>query len=125
MALIEVELPSGFQADNDELQNITQTVQTVKRVDTANNEGTVVIYFDQVRILYILIMSLILILNYYCYYQITNSKEICITVVARRVFKVANQKPVPVSVYDYYDRSKMSRIFYEPLPISINDIAKE
>ncbi|KAJ6219175.1 hypothetical protein RDWZM_004987 [Blomia tropicalis] len=103
MALIEVELPSGFQADNDELQNITQTVPTVKRVDTANNEGTVVIYFD----------------------QITNSKEICITVVARRVFKVANQKPVPVSVYDYYDRSKMSRIFYEPLPISINDIAKE
>jgi CD109 antigen len=45
--------------------------------------------------------------------QITRD-ELCLTVPAHRTHKVANNKPVPVTVYDYYDRSKTSRIFYEP-----------
>ena len=47
MAVIEVELPSGYNADPEGLPAITNTAK-VKRVDTANNEGTVVVYLDQV-----------------------------------------------------------------------------
>ena len=51
--------------------------------------------------------------------------ELCITVPAHRAHKVANNKPVPVTVYDYYDRSKLSRVFYEPTQVSVADIAKD
>lgn len=33
-------------------------------------------------------------------------QELCPTVKAYRTHKVAKQKPVPVTVYDYYDQSK-------------------
>lgn len=33
-------------------------------------------------------------------------KEICPTISAFRVHRVAHQKPVPVVEYDYYDQSK-------------------
>lgn len=37
---------------------------------------------------------------------------------------VANQKPVPVSVYDYYDSSRRARTFYEPLKSTLCDICE-
>lgn len=39
----------------------------------------------------------------------------CLTVPAHRNFKVANHKPVPVTLYDYYNRHQSARLFYEPL----------
>jgi len=99
MAVMEVELPSGYVADLESLRTSTQKAADVKRIDTSNNDGTVVIYFDRV----------------------TKEKQ-CITVPAFRAHKVANNKPVPVTIYDYYDRSKLSRIFYEPTHVSLNDI---
>lgn len=38
-------------------------------------------------------------------FQMTR-QELCPTVKAYRTHKVAKQKPVPVTVYDYYDQSK-------------------
>jgi len=34
------------------------------------------------------------------------AKEYCPTISAFQTHKVANQKPVPVTVYDYYDQCK-------------------
>lgn len=47
MAVMEVELPSGYNADVDALPAATRAKE-VKRVDTANNDGTVFVYFDKV-----------------------------------------------------------------------------
>lgn len=38
----------------------------------------------------------------------------CVTVPAHRNYRVANHKPVPVTVYDYYNRVQTARMFYEP-----------
>lgn len=38
---------------------------------------------------------------------------------------VANQKPVPVIVYDYYDSSRRARTFYQPLKATICDICDD
>lgn len=43
-----------------------------------------------------------------------NVTENCPTVSAFRTHKVAKQKPVPVSVYDYYDSSEYRIIFPYP-----------
>ena len=101
MAVMEVELPSGYNADLESLPSLTAT-RDVKRVDTANNDGTVLVYLDLVT-----------------------SSTLCLSVPALRTHRVAHLKPVPVTIYDYYDRSKLSRIFYEPSSVSVNDIAKE
>ncbi|KAJ6220697.1 hypothetical protein RDWZM_006509 [Blomia tropicalis] len=98
MAVMEVELPSGYNADVDALPAATRAKE-VKRVDTTNNDGTVFVYFDRIT-----------------------RDELCITVPAHRTHRVANNKPVPVTIYDYYDRSKLSRIFYEPTLVTVNDI---
>ena len=47
MAVMEVELPSGYNADVDALPAATRAKE-VKRVDTTNNDGTVFVYFDRV-----------------------------------------------------------------------------
>ncbi|XP_027197274.2 thioester-containing protein 2 isoform X1 [Dermatophagoides pteronyssinus] len=101
MAVMEVELPSGYNADVDALPAATRAKE-VKRVDTANNDGTVIVYFDRVT-----------------------RDELCITVPAHRTHHVANNKPVPVTIYDYYDRSKLSRIFYEPTLVTFCDICPQ
>jgi len=100
MAVMEVELPSGYLADVDALPSITRA-KVVKRIDTANADSTVVIYFDRMT-----------------------RNEVCLTVPAHRVYKVANHKPVPVTLYDYYDRSQAHRVFYEPLRARTCDICE-
>lgn len=79
MAVMEVNLPSGFTVDRDSLPSL-EVSQNVKRVETKNGDTMVVLYFDKMV-----------------------TKEYCPTVSAYRVHKVAEQKPVPVSIYDYYD----------------------
>lgn len=50
--------------------------------------------------------------------------EVCLTVPAHRVYKVANHKPVPVTLYDYYNRAAQHRVFYEPLRARTCDICE-
>lgn len=98
MAVMEVELPSGYVADVEALPGLRGT-KHVKRVDTNNGDTKVIIYFDKVT-----------------------RDELCLTVPAHRVYMVSNNKPVPVSIYDYYNRQQAARIFYEPKPASSCDI---
>lgn len=80
---MEAEFPSGFTADLDTLDSIRAS-ENVKRVETKNADTVVVIYFDNV-----------------------GGKELCPTMDAYRTHKVANQKPAPVVIYDYYDTSNL------------------
>ncbi|KRT80931.1 hypothetical protein AMK59_6126 [Oryctes borbonicus] len=87
MAVMEVNLPSGFTVDVDSLPSL-EVSQNVQKVET-KNDTTVVLYFHNVTI-----------------------QEYCPTVSAFRTHKVAKQKPIAVTIYDYYDSSRRARVFY-------------
>ncbi|XP_075211329.1 CD109 antigen-like isoform X2 [Lycorma delicatula] len=101
MAVMEVSLPSGFTVDQDALPSL-ELSQNVKRVETKDGDTVVMLYFDKMI-----------------------KKEYCPTVSAFRTHKVAMQKPVPVTVYDYYDQTRRARVFYEPRKTTTCDICEE
>ncbi|XP_031779562.1 CD109 antigen isoform X2 [Nasonia vitripennis] len=102
MAVMEVSFPSGFTVDQDALPSL-ELSQNVKRVETKNGDTMVVLYFD----------------------KMVHDKSYCPTVSAYRTHKVAKQKPVPVSIYDYYDSSRRARVFYEPKMTTLCDICED
>ncbi|RWS07221.1 thioester-containing protein-like protein, partial [Dinothrombium tinctorium] len=99
MAVMEASLPSGYTADLESLHDIKKL--DVKKVETKDSNTVVVVYFD----------------------KITN-EDICLTVKANRDVKLANLKAVPITVYDYYDRSKKATVFYSPKQQSTCDICE-
>ncbi|XP_012527299.1 CD109 antigen isoform X2 [Monomorium pharaonis] len=101
MAVMEVSLPSGFTVDKDSLPSL-EISSHVKRVETRNGDTMVVLYFDKMV-----------------------KEEYCPTVSAFRTHKVAKQKPVPVSIYDYYDSSRRARAFYEPRKTTLCDLCED
>ncbi|CAG2115839.1 unnamed protein product [Medioppia subpectinata] len=100
MAVMEVELPSGYVADVEALPSVTRAKE-IKRIDTSKGDTNVIIYFDRIT-----------------------RDEICLTVPAHRTHRVANNKAVPVTVYDYYDRQQTSRILYEPKLVTFCDLCE-
>ncbi|XP_034249704.1 alpha-1-macroglobulin-like isoform X2 [Thrips palmi] len=90
MAVVEVSLPSGFAVDQDALPALKKTAD-VKRVETKDQDTAVVLYFDKM-----------------------DTEEYCVEIAAIRTHLVSNQKPVPVTVYDYYDQTRRARVFYVP-----------
>ncbi|CAG2120221.1 unnamed protein product, partial [Medioppia subpectinata] len=80
MAVMDVELPSGYVADVESLPKDNQ----IKRIDTTKGD-TNVIYFDKIT-----------------------KDDICLTIPAHRVHRVADNKAVPITVYDYYNRQQTS-----------------
>ncbi|XP_068084683.1 CD109 antigen isoform X2 [Anabrus simplex] len=100
MAVMEVTLPSGFTVDSDALPSL-RVSQNVKRVETKEGDTVVMLYFDKMM-----------------------REEFCPTVSAFRTHKVAKQKPVPVTIYDYYDSSRRARQFYEPRIATLCDICE-
>ncbi|CAG2101908.1 unnamed protein product [Medioppia subpectinata] len=81
MAVMDVELPSGYVADVESLPKDNQ----IKRIDTTKGDTNVIVYFDKIT-----------------------KDEICLTIPAHRVHRVADNKAVPITVYDYYNRQQTS-----------------
>lgn len=49
MAVMEVNLPSGFTVDTDAIPSLLLSyAKTIKKVETKNGETTLVLYFDSV-----------------------------------------------------------------------------
>ncbi|XP_027843967.2 CD109 antigen-like isoform X1 [Aphis gossypii] len=101
MAVMEVTLPSGFTVDNDALPSLRLS-NNIKRVETKDGDTVVMLYFDKMM-----------------------AEEYCPTISAFQTHKVANQKPVPVTVYDYYDQSRRARVFYSPLKATPCEICED
>ena len=55
---------------------------------------------------------MIIFLQVILYFESLGRSEICPTISAFRTYRVANQKPAYVLVYDYYDQSRRARSFY-------------
>lgn len=83
MVVMEVQFPSGCTSDMNTISAL-QSTPGVKKVETKKGDTVIIIYFDNL-----------------------DATELCVTIDAVRVFKVADQKAVPVSVYDYYDTCKL------------------
>ncbi|BET03017.1 thioester-containing protein [Nesidiocoris tenuis] len=98
MAVMEVTLPSGYTIDNDGIKSLKLT-NNVKRVETKDDDTIVVLYFDNVT-----------------------KEKLCASISADRTFKVAKQRPVPVTIYDYYDTSRRATEFYSPPAVQLCDI---
>ncbi|KAL7015206.1 hypothetical protein ACKWTF_016340 [Chironomus riparius] len=100
MAIMEVTLPSGFTFDNEHLTEL-MTTEKVKKVETKDGDTVIMVYFDDIEATYI-----------------------CPSFHAYRTHSVANHKPAPIVVYDYYDNSRHARAFYNPPEISLCDICQ-
>lgn len=98
---MEVEFPSGFTIDSESKEDLLSS-EKVKKVETKNGDTVVVLYIDNLDLI-----------------------ELCPTFEAFRTYKIANQKPALVTVYDYYDTSRKSSKFYEIKPASLCDICEE
>ena len=77
------------------------TFTNIRKIETERGETKVVIYFETIT-----------------------KREKCLTVEAFRTHRVANQKPAPVVVYDYYDQSRRARSFYDVVPATLCDICE-
>jgi hypothetical protein len=62
--------------------------------------------------------------NLVIYFDKITESEVCPTVSAFRTFPVADQKPVPVIVRDYYDHSRQARAFYQTYQANVCDICE-
>ncbi|CAD6999792.1 unnamed protein product [Ceratitis capitata] len=100
MAVMEVALPSGYIADDDSFGDI-EAVDRVKRTETKNSDSTVIVYFD----------------------GLAPGDAKCIPVKASKAHAVAKQKPVPVTVYDYYDTNQRATEYYQ-VQTSLCDICE-
>merc|ERR1719429_97024 len=101
MAVMEVFMPSGWTVNKDSLPALVTRANKVKKVETERDDTKVVIYFETIT-----------------------KREKCLTVEAFRTHRVANQKPAPVVVYDYYDQSRRARSFYDVVPATLCDICE-
>merc|ERR1719510_1910173 len=107
MAVMEVNLPSGFTADLDSLPALRR-YKGVKRVESDKGDTRIILYFDGLKSP-----------------SPTASNEVCPTIAAFRTLRVARQKPAHVLVYDYYDQSRRARSFYQVDPSSLCDICDD
>ncbi|XP_067660553.1 CD109 antigen-like [Haliotis asinina] len=84
MAIQELGIPSGFEADLDTLTKLN----TLKRIEPENRK--VVLYFDEI-----------------------GTTPVCLSVTLQRTGLVAKSQPVPVRVYDYYEPTNQVTAFYQ------------
>ncbi|XP_026843126.1 CD109 antigen [Drosophila persimilis] len=90
MAILEVSLPSGYTADEDSFKDI-KDIERVRLVETKNGDSVIVVYFE----------------------NLLRGELKCIPFDAFRTHAVANQKPAPVVLYDYYDTNKKATEYYQ------------
>ncbi|XP_062120813.1 alpha-1-inhibitor 3 isoform X3 [Drosophila sulfurigaster albostrigata] len=90
MAILEVSLPSGYTVEEDSFKEI-QEIERVRLVETKNDDSVVVIYFE----------------------SLPKGELKCVPIEAFKTHAVANQKPSPVVLYDYYDNNKKATDYYQ------------
>ena len=90
------------------------------RVDSEKGDTKVVLYFDSLTRKEVG-------LSFLGFVELNQHRgvQVCPTIEAYRTYRVAQQKPAPVLVYDYYDQSRRARSFYDVVPATLCDICEE
>lgn len=102
MAVIEVELPSGYIYKPEKIDELKKEKDEIKRIDMKNSGTLAVFYFDKL-----------------------DATETCFDVQADRQTKVAKLKPALVKVYDYYKIEESGRTFYLPDQVDVCNICED
>ncbi|KAI0228797.1 hypothetical protein LSAT2_020749, partial [Lamellibrachia satsuma] len=91
MAILDVGLFSGFEANKDDLEKLINSAQTtVDRYELTDR--AIIFYIESIR----------------------NDTPTCVAFKAVRTFVVGRIHPVAVTVYDYYEPSRSATSFYSP-----------
>ncbi|CDW53810.1 A macroglobulin complement component family [Trichuris trichiura] len=89
MAVLEMQTPSGFVIDSDQLSTLTSK-EYLQRVETDKQDTQANIYFSSL-----------------------NSDPICFNVSSQLAYQVSDQKPANIRLYDYYDPAKRIEFDYK------------
>lgn len=96
---MEVGLPTGYSLEKEFLLRILRT-EGVKLVETKKSDSIAVIYIE----------------------QMVANEEKCLKVDGFRTHKVAEQKPVAVKIYDYYDSCECRYFPIAPRSMTIDSL---
>lgn len=83
MVVLEIAMPSGFVVNTEILNNLKNTVPTIKRIETKNGDTVAIIYFDYLTL-----------------------DPINVKIDGFREHNVDEQKPASIVIYDYYDNGE-------------------
>uniref|UniRef100_A0A2M4BA09 TEP1-F n=1 Tax=Anopheles marajoara TaxID=58244 RepID=A0A2M4BA09_9DIPT len=89
MAVMEIDMLSGFTVESDSIAALKQH-SAVKKIETKRGDTTLVLYFDNI-----------------------GEASVRLTVVAYRKHEVTDVKPANAIIYDYYDNTRRCSAFYE------------
>ncbi|KHJ40775.1 a-macroglobulin complement component [Trichuris suis] len=89
MAVLEMQTPSGFVIDSDQLSTLTSK-EYLQRVETDKQDTQANIYFSSL-----------------------NSDPICFNVSSQLAYQVSDQKPANIKLYDYYDPARRIEFDYK------------
>uniref|UniRef100_A0A1I8NTI5 TEP1-F n=1 Tax=Stomoxys calcitrans TaxID=35570 RepID=A0A1I8NTI5_STOCA len=92
MAVMEINLPSGYTTDDDTLKSIRET-KRVQQVEMKNKTAVIVVYFESLVV----------------------GKPICFDVAAEKLHQVEMLKPSAITIYDYYNTQRRATIYYQIL----------
>ncbi|XP_075152774.1 CD109 antigen-like [Haematobia irritans] len=90
MAVMEINLPSGYTTDNDSLQSV-RDAKRVQRVETKNEETCIVVYFD----------------------SLIAGEPVSFDISADKSHEVDELKPAAITIYDYYNTEQRATVYYE------------
>merc|ERR1712226_1359625 len=88
MAIIDVQMISGFEADQETFDEIRGQTPNLKEIEV--KEKSVMFYFSRI-----------------------SKKPHCVAFRVDQTSNVRNAKPAPIKVYDYYDTGKSETVMYE------------
>lgn len=83
MVILEISLPSGFVLNTELLNGLKKVIPTIKLIETKNDDTVAAIYFDYLT-----------------------SDLVTLEIDGFREYIVAEQKPTPIIIYDYYNSGK-------------------
>ncbi|GAB6025191.1 C3 and PZP-like, alpha-2-macroglobulin domain containing 8 [Chamberlinius hualienensis] len=101
MAIVEVQMVTGYEVDKQHLETIKNPVNKLKRWEV-HPDGVVELYFDEL------------------------TKQLnCFNVIINEKMEVENLKPAAVKVYDYYRPEQSFSMEYTAIPKQIMPIAQK
>ncbi|XP_061392979.1 thioester-containing protein 1 allele R1-like [Musca vetustissima] len=90
MIVMEIALPSGYVCYNHNMESIRKLAQ-VQRVETKNDDTIIVIYFEKLH----------------------SGEPVLIDILADKSHDVGKLKPVPITIYDYYNADQRTTVYYD------------
>jgi len=101
MAILEVNNPTGYTFDSEEIIKLKESVEVLKRYEMENRDSKLQIYFSSL-----------------------NSTNVCLSIDSYRAYLVAKHSKASVIVYDYYDTTKRTQKFYDAPKVDLCSICK-